>query len=679
LNADADTLFSLEAETADMTPVPDEPRHFPALAVEEMCMASAAAHSVAYHWHIPSDVITWSANAAETLGCSLDAISTGRKFATMLAADNITSRYDTVIRSSMRAADAQGEAFEIEYQFKPKGRGAQQAMWIEDHGRWFGGVDGTPTDVFGTMKLADKRHVREQELNFLSTCDVLTGMMNRGRMLEALDEAIRNAQSEKSQCAFAIVAVNNLDIMNEAYGFEVADEVIVALAERLRRVMRVGDSIARYSGSKFGIILNGCKNSELAPALERFMKAVRDSVIETRFGPVWALLSIGSVSLPALGETSTAAAAHAEEALSEAFRLPSDGYVIYTTSEERQAQRLLNARCATEIVSCLRDGLFQLAYQPVVDTKTGKAVFHEALLRMADATGAMITAGHLVPIAERLGLIRLIDRSVLQQALNTLRSHPTARLSINISATTANDPRWNKQLLDLLAEVPELASRLIVEVTETSSLGDLSLSRDFVRGLKAVGCGIAIDDFGAGFTSYRNLKELPITLIKLDGHFCRGLKQDPANAIYVKSMVDLAHAFGISVVAEWVEDIEDAEGLSALGVDFIQGNLTGEPSIAAPWSSDDHVSHFDWREPVTQPEPLHHTVEDIEAIVPVVVEEATVETFAVEVETTDVVEATVTDEDVENSLNLLKSVLAEFQSALDEPEAQNDAPEALAS
>jgi diguanylate cyclase (GGDEF)-like protein len=385
-------------------------------------------------------------------------------------------------------------------------------------------------------------------------------MMNRVRMGDALGEAITVATTDKLPCAFAIVAVNNLDVMNEAYGFEVADEVIVALGQRLRQVMRMGDGIARYSGSKFGVILNNCKPDELNAALERFMRAVRDSVIETKMGPVWALLSIGAVSLPALGNNATTAIAHAEEALSEAFRLPGDGYVTFTSSDERKSRRLLNARCATEIVSCLRDGLFKLAFQPIFDAKTGEVVMHEALLRMADTTGALITAGHLVPIAERLGLIRLIDR-----------------------ATTVTDPRWNAQLLEMIAATPEPASRLVVEITETAALDNLETSHDFVVALRELGCGVALDDFGAGYTSYRNLKELSLTHIKLDGSFCCNLSEGGENRTFVVSMVELAQAFGLNVIAEWVDTEEDARILKSIGVDSLQGNMLGEASIIAPW------------------------------------------------------------------------------------------------
>jgi diguanylate cyclase (GGDEF)-like protein len=581
LSLDLDHRFSFSS-TDEQSVTLDARQPVAALDADNTIRALGLAGEIAYRWDIATDKVSWSINTQSALGFDPSIVTTGRHFATLMDNENYFSRYDTVLRSTQRDGGS-GVSYEIEYSLKQDETQGILASWIEDHGRWFAGPDGNPAEAIGIMRIANNRHKRDQQMNFLSNCDPLTGMMNRARMGDALGEAIAVATADKLPCAFAIVAVNNLDVMNEAYGFEVADEVIVALGKRLRQVMRMGDGIARYSGSKFGVILNNCKPDELNAALERFMRAVRDSVIETKMGPVWALLSIGAVSLPALGDNSSAAIAHAEEALSEAFRLPGDGFVVFTSSEERNAQRLLNARCATEIVCCLRDGLFKLAFQPVFNAQTREVVMHEALLRMVDTTGALITAGHLVPIAERLGLIRLIDRAVLQLALQTLQTYSDAKLSINISATTVTDPRWNAQLLDMIGAAPEPASRLVVEITETAALGNLATSYDFVLALRALGCGVALDDFGAGYTSYRNLKELSLTHIKLDGSFCSNLEEGGENRTFVESMVELAHAFGLKVIAEWVDTAKDAKILTDIGVDGLQGNMLGEASIIAPW------------------------------------------------------------------------------------------------
>jgi diguanylate cyclase (GGDEF)-like protein len=283
--------------------------------------AMAASGEAAYHWTIESDAISWSANAGDIFGCDAAQLNSGRSFAAFLDADNFTSRYDTVMRNSL-IDDGTGVAFRIEYLFRPEGRMGRAGIWVEDHGKWFGGGDGRPVEVYGTVRRIDDRHKRDQHLSFLGNCDPLTGMMNRGRMTEALGEAMTVAGRDGTSCAFLIAAINNLPVVNEAYGFEVADEVIVNMGRRLREVVRTGDAIARYSGAKFGLILNHCGEEDVSTAAERFLGVARESVIETAHGPVWALLSVGGLVLPKHAADAYTAMARAEEALSEARRLP---------------------------------------------------------------------------------------------------------------------------------------------------------------------------------------------------------------------------------------------------------------------------------------------------------------------------------------------------------------------
>lgn len=551
------------------------PGHTALLAIE-------AAGLAAYRWTIASDDIIWSPHAAEVLGVDTTQVSTGRLFASFLDPDNLTSRFETVMRGG--AADGgNGVSFEIEYRFRPAGRGNRASLWLEDKGRWFAGSDGRPAEVLGVVRRIDERQKRDQHLSFLGNCDPLTGMMNRGRLMEALGGAMLTAGREGSSCAFLVAAINNLSVVNEAYGFEVADEVIVNMGQRLQRVVRAGDAVARYSGSKFGIVLNHCSPEELAVAAERFLSVARESVIETGHGPVWALLSIGAVVLPRDAKDPATAIARAEEALSEARKHPADDVVIYKPSEQRQSQRSGNAHNAHEIVRCLKEGRFQLAFQPVVDAATCKPDFHEALLRMRAPDGTTVAAGHLIPIAEKLGLVRLIDREVVHMALGVLARHRDARLSLNMSGATATDPRWYPQIIELLSGHKPLTPRLTVEITETVALGDMRAAARFVSQLKDLGIKVAIDDFGAGFTSFRHLRAIPVDILKLDGSFCEGLSQSPDNQYYVRSLIALARNFGIRTVAEWVETENDATLLKAWGVDMMQGRLFGMADLATPW------------------------------------------------------------------------------------------------
>jgi diguanylate cyclase (GGDEF)-like protein len=463
----------------------------------------------------------------------------------------------------------------------------------------------------------------------LDSSDPLTGMMNRARLAEHLDQAISTARQEGSHCGFALAVVNNLPLVNEAYGFEVADEVIAAISKRLQHVMRNGDVIGRYSGSKFGIILNACMPQDLPAALERFLAVVRDSVIETSYGPVWAMLSIGGVSGPDHAEAAAHAMAHAEDALNKARQMATDGCVIYLPSEQRKNEQMLNARCAAEIVLSLKNDDFKLAYQPIKDAKSGKIVMHEALLRMIDEGGEIITAGHLIPVAERLGLVRLIDRAVTQMTISALHSHPEASITMNVSAKTATDRRWYNQLLDIIAANQDVATRLTVEISEQVALNNLPETHEFVRRLRELGCSIAIDDFGDGYTSFRNIRNVPATAIKLDGSYCRNLSDNTDNAFLVKSLIELAHAFNLKVFAEWVESADDEKLLTEWGVDYLQGNHIGVADVKPVWLTDMGAEFDLTPKPVTalvSPEMtteslLHSAEDDVEKTLPEAVQE----------------------------------------------------------
>ena len=585
--------FSKEMDEASGLPAPSPADKVEKLSqlvanreLENIARAVISAGEAAYHWIVETDAVSWSANSADVLGCDIAELGSGRAFAQMLDADNFTSRFDTVMRSKARDEGA-GVPFQIEYMFRPQGQVGKQAIWLEDCGRWFAGSDGRPAEVYGIVRRIDDRHRRDRHLSFLGNCDPLTGMMNRGRMAEALGEAINVAERNTLSCAFAVAAINNLAVVSDAYGFEIADEVIVAVGRRLRQVMRTGDALARYSGSKFGIILNHCSEEELRIAAERLLNVARESVIETARGPVWAMLSIGGVILPRHASEANTAMARAEEALTEAKKLPSDGFVLFRPSAQRVSERDLNARCATEIVACLKQNRFQLAYQPVIDARNGAVVMHEALLRMADFDGAMIAAAHLVPIAEKLGLVRLIDRNVMQLAIGVLLEYPQARLALNVSGITATDPRWHSQLIDMLAAHRAMAARLTVEFNEAAALADVTETARFTRALHEVGCGVAIDDFGASVSSFRSLKVLEPDFLKIDGSFSERLASNSDNQYFIRSLIEMAEKFGVKTIAEWVQTEEDADYLRQWGVDYLQGNLFGSASMVLPWGTSD--------------------------------------------------------------------------------------------
>jgi diguanylate cyclase (GGDEF)-like protein len=542
--------------------------------------AMEATGLAAYCWTIADDALLWSPNAAAMLEAAPDAIRSGRRYASLLDPAAGTTRFEAVMAGGADAGD--GVPFQTEYLFRPGGRGQPHGLWIEDKGRWFAGPHGRPERILGTIRRIDERDRREQP-GTLGLCDPQNGIMNRPGMREALRRSIAEAAAEPSSCALLLAAIGNLSVVNEAYGFDIAEQVMAEAGQRLGRVVRAGDTIARFSGSKFGLILHRCNEDDLAAAAERFLAALRESVVMTEAGPVWALLSIGAVVLPRHASDPATAITRAEEALAQARKQPFDGFAIYQPSRERLSERVSNARFGSILVRCLKEGRLRLAFQPVIDPQTRVPVFHEGLLRVADHAGEALPADRLVAVAEKLGLVRLIDQAVVELAVAALNTHPGARISINISGTTATDPRWYPEITAILARNGEAAQRLIVEITETVALGDLQDTTRFVRQLKDLGVMVAIDDFGAGYTSFRNLRAMPIDMLKIDGTFCRDLAANADNRYFVRALIDLARAFGLKTVAEWVETEADAELLCGWGIDMMQGKLFGEAETLLSW------------------------------------------------------------------------------------------------
>ena len=321
-----------------------------------------------YEWSIDSDVLAWGPNATEVLMVgSLAAISSGRNYAKLLAADAATSRFDAVMKSSARD-EGSGVPYQVQYALHPAG--AEKGLWIEDIGRWFAGADGKPARAHGIVRVINERHDQEERLTYLSRFDGLTGEMNRFHLTEVLETTLKQAVAQRNSCGFMLVAIDNLARINESYGFDVADEAIGAVAKRLRAKMRGGDQLGRFSGNKFGIILNNCTPDDMEKAAERLVAGVRDDVIRTGAGPVAVTVTIGGVTAPRHASNVQEILARAQETLDRAKAKRPGSFQVYRPNVEREALRRDNVRAADEIVNALNERRILLAFEPVVATAT---------------------------------------------------------------------------------------------------------------------------------------------------------------------------------------------------------------------------------------------------------------------------------------------------------------------
>lgn len=554
----------------------------PATALPDLAGILASIGHAAYGWDIASDRLVWDAGAGAVLGIDPAEISTGRHFARFLAEDSRDSRFDAVLNCAI-ADSGSGVGFDIHYAIDAPGR---DRRWIEDTGRWFAGADGRPTRAVGVVRLATDRHERESRLVQLTQFDRLTGDSNRAHFCETLESAIEDATRLRRSCCLLILSIDRLDQLNDAYGFDIADAVIATVASRLRARLRGEDVLGRFAGNKFTILLRNCTVEEMSVAAERLAAAVREEVVVTPSGSIAVAVTIGGIGMPRHARDAAEAVVRAQEALHDARARRAGSIAIYRPSIEREARRRENARAADEIMAALASDRIALAFEPVVETTSRQPAFHECLMRMMRADGSPIAAGQIIPTAERLGLVSRLDHRVLELAMAELVAAPTLNLSLNISASSTGDPEWWGALTALLRAHPGAAERLIVEITETAEIRDIDEARGFVSRVKDLGCRIAIDDFGAGFTSFRHLRKLSVDIVKVDGAFIQNLCRSEDDRIFVRSLLGLGRDLGIATVAEWVQDEACAALLAGWGCDYLQGALAGRASRERPWLPD---------------------------------------------------------------------------------------------
>lgn len=544
------------------------------LDVDEVSKITASIGDISYYWDIVSGEISYSDNIA-LMGqhIDIDKIATATGFAAAMDVENVTNREQTVCHSLDRDF-GDGVDYELSYRMS-QADNIRHGYWIEDKGKWFVGKDGLPESACGVMRIVNKRQDIEQQQALYGTHDVLTGFVNRIQLREVLKRTINGIAHHQKEAAFLLIGIDNLAMINEAYGMDVADDVIGLVAKRIAKLMRKTDVIGRYSGNKFGLILHNCREEHIQVAAARLIEAVGQDVIETDDEAVSVTLSAGAVSIPKHSDEAQDIMRFAEETLYLCKDRPLESFSVYEPSAVRDNYRRNNIEVASEIVAALNERRVKIVYQPLVHSATGQIESYECLIRIMDRKGEMIPNGQLIPVAEQLNLMRLLDHRVLEIALQKLFDEHKVNLAINISANTIADSSWLDCLVANIGNKPHIGQRLTIEITETTLLGDLAYTNEFVNKLHALGCKVAIDDFGAGYTSFQNLKMLDVDVVKIDGSFVANMRNSEDDKFFVKTMNDLAKHFNIKTVAEWVEHEEDVITLREIGIDYLQGFYFG--------------------------------------------------------------------------------------------------------
>ncbi|MFQ5563886.1 MAG: EAL domain-containing protein [Parvularculaceae bacterium] len=453
--------------------------------------------------------------------------------------------------------------------------------WVEERGGWIG--LGPGRRLISVVRSVENQKRHEKHLAWLAENDELTGLLNRVNLRQRLESWLDDARKNGESGAYILAGIDDVGAVNADYGFDVADQVIVEVSRRLKKHLGPDDQIGRVAGTKFGMIIADTCESAIRELCTKLLNAARESVVDTSRGGVAASICLGVATLPEHGEDSQTAMARAEAALDQAKRLGRSSWSSFSDKTDTVSQRRRNTHMSDVILTALNERRIRLAFQPIVTDLGETPTKFECLIRMRGDDGREVPAPEFIPVAERLGLVHLLDRRVLELAVNTLAICPNIHLNVNVSMETVKDPVWAEGYVALLRTNAILAKRITVELTETQVIDAIDASIEFVSEIKELGCSFGIDDFGAGYTSFRNLKAMDIDILKIDGSFVTGVASSRENQLFVRTLLDLARNFGMKTVAEWVENEADAMLLKGLGVDYLQGFLIGKPEVNPGW------------------------------------------------------------------------------------------------
>lgn len=428
----------------------------------------------------------------------------------------------------------------------------------------------------------DDQRTLEARLRDLAAHDAVTGLLNR----RAFEEALRATSEHGHAATLVMLDLDHFKFVNDSLGHAAGDDLLRRVADLLRRRTRDRDLVARLGGDEFAVLVDGdlSAGEAVAATLAEALRALR-----TPMRPGGQRQVTGSFGVATLvaGDPHAAeeALVAADLAMYEAKDAGRDTYRLYEPGA--QAALRMHARVGWEqrVRRALSGHGFQLLLQPIVDLAGPEphVIGHEALLRLADEHGDLAPPIAFLPIAERLGLMPRIDRWVLARAIGELAAHPDLRLAVNLSPQGLADPGLADHVAELLSRDGVRAERLTIEVTETAALADLSTARSTATELDALGCAIAIDDFGSGYATLSSLRVLPARTVKIDADFVRGCAASDRDRQLVRAMVDLATRLGLDTVAEGVEDAETAQLMRRLGVTRAQGYHFGRPAPVEHW------------------------------------------------------------------------------------------------
>ena len=425
----------------------------------------------------------------------------------------------------------------------------------------------------------------QQELSHLASRDSLTGLFNRARFEEELNLEIGRSRRQQYPSAVLFLDLDHFKDVNDVLGHAAGDELLTRFSELVLSQVRDTDIVARLGGDEFTIILPHTDIEGARELAEKLLAALDGQELNVNGQAMPMTASVGIARIPEDGRTQEELLSSADMAMYQAKESGRNRVCDYGGDLDLHGLIEKRLEWRKRIAEAVAHDLLLLHAQPILDVKNGGTSRYEFLLRMPSPDGGVYEAAKFIDHAERFGMMRPIDRWVVREGIRLAalygRRSKDLVFEINISAHGFNDDQLPKIIANELTSSRADPKSIVFEVTESAAINNLERANRFVSDVKRMGCKFALDDFGVGFSSLHQLKNLDVDFLKIDGAFIRNLAHDPVDRHLVKAIVEISRALGKETIAEFVGDGQTLNVVRELGVDFAQGYHIGRPADIA--------------------------------------------------------------------------------------------------
>jgi len=449
-----------------------------------------------------------------------------------------------------------------------------------DPGGVFTGVIGTLGDITKSVELNRQLSRYQDELYHMSVTDPLTGLYNRRHFDSQLEVILSDHLSKSRSVCLLLIDLDGFKFINDTYGHPFGDEVLRTTAQLLRQLVRRNDYIARLAGDEFAMVLKNTNLDNATKIAQKLHQEISRTRVPLPVGSMQLQSSIGVAEAPTHGRKAQELVSAADVALYQSKRRGRNRIEALSPDVSQAMMSIFSQ--GFQLRTALEEGNIQPAFQPICDMKSGKPIAYEVLARMR-VNGSVIPAHEFIAVAEELGLTRDVDLHIIRSALAL--APPGQALFLNVDLTSFNDPSFVNELSALLKPACEGGRAITIEITERESIPLSDTLRRDIQALRALGCKLALDDFGSGYSTYNFLNQFQPDYLKIEGSFVRGMITNEADRKIVMHIHELAQSFGMQTIAESVENEETRHALNKIGIGNAQGLFYGAPLLSGVSSS----------------------------------------------------------------------------------------------